>query len=572
MTVHNWGFTPGSADWTARLWAPEAQSVKLVCQQGLIDMQREPDGYWVLDTKAEAGMVYGFSVDGLEVPDPASRLQAGDVHGRSVAVDHGAFAWQCDWRGRDWAEAVIYEMHVGTFTPEGTFSSARVKLEMLAELGFTAIEIMPVGQFPGDRGWGYDGVLPFAPHPAYGTPDDLKRLVDHAHSLGLMVMLDVVMNHFGPDGAYLHATAPEFFDKDRHTPWGAAIDFSRQPVRDFWIECALMWIVDYRFDGLRLDAVHQITGPKAETFFAELAERTRAADPGRQIHLVVEDESNDPELREAFGYDATWNDDFHHAVHTALTGEDHSYYKSFAHDPIGDLALALERGHIEEGQPRPGRDTPRGKASGHLPTTGFVNSTQTHDQVGNRANGDRLLSLADPAGVAVAYALNLVAPYIPMVFMGEERGETAPFLFFADYEGQLAESVRTGRAQEFAEIASMGADVPDPLSPETFARSRIDWSDTDHARFWQNLTRDALDFRANHLVPMLKAGAEADGQVTVAGERALAASWTFGAGVLRIALNFGTVGAFCTPLGEPGFRLGDIERDAYALHARIDRS
>lgn len=563
MTRH-WGGRWSGNDWTAQIWAPDAQDVGLVLAGRHHRMTRQPDGFWTVSAPAREGDEYLFRIDGQDIPDPASRLQAGDVHAPSVVTRPAGTAGRPSWHGRDWAEAVIYELHLGTFTPEGTLAAATDRLAGLAELGITAIELMPVGQWQGNRGWGYDGVLPFALHPAYGSPDDLHRFVDRAHSLGMMVMLDLVMNHFGPEGAYLHHAAPRFFDESRHTPWGAAIDFSQPAVREFWTQCAEYWVGEYRLDGLRLDAVHQITGPGADDFMRQFARRVRAVDPSRVIHLVVEDERNEPFLREN-GYDASWNDDFHHAVHCRLTGESDSYYASFSQDPVGDLALALERGHIEEGQPRPGKEEPRGAPCGHLPATGFVNSTQTHDQVGNRALGERLLSLADPDGVRVAYALLLVTPYVPMIFMGEERGATTPFLFFADFSGDLAEAVRKGRAAEFAGIASLGSKVPDPLSPDTFQRSRLDWTDSPAARDWLDLTRRALSFRAGHVVPLLKSGRSAPAEVSRIGPDALTASWHFHAGTLDLGLSLGQAEPDLKPPRDAAFSVGRAGHDPFAL-------
>ncbi|RDW12262.1 malto-oligosyltrehalose trehalohydrolase [Paracoccus thiocyanatus] len=555
--------------WQARLWAPGADRVQLVLNGREQNMARDGDGYWSATAHPGIGDTYLFRVDGRLVPDPASRCQVRGVHGASVVTAAADFPWQVPWRGRDWAEAAIYELHVGSFTPSGTLAEAETRLAGLAALGFTAIELMPLGQWPGRRGWGYDGVLPFALHPAYGAPDDLRRFVDRAHGLGLMVLLDLVMNHFGPDGASLHLTSPEFFDPGRQTPWGAAIDFSQPAVRAYWTECAEYWLAEFRLDGLRLDAVHQIAGPGARQFLADLALRARGAGAGRAIHLITEDERNLPDLRQS-GYDASWNDDFHHAIHTLLTGEDQGYYASFARDPMGDLALALARGHVEQGQPRPGRDRPRGAPCEHLPPTAFVNAIQTHDQVGNRAQGERLLALADPAGVRMAYALLLVAPYIPMVFMGEERGAQSPFLFFADYRGDLAQAVRQGRAAEFADDPSFGGAVPDPLDPATLERSRIDWQDQDRARPWLDLTRRALDFRRESVVGLLKSG-RMGAEVQRHGRRGLDARWRFGAGTLRIVLSAGAVEDL-PAIAAPQFRLGRPGMDPFALCASVEPS
>ncbi|WP_103172675.1 malto-oligosyltrehalose trehalohydrolase [Paracoccus sp. SY] len=558
-----WGGRWTDAGWSVGIWAPKANEVGLILNERAHAMERAADGFWSAIVPARPGDSYLLRVDGQDIPDPASRLQSGDVHAPSVVVGPSGHDWQTPWSGRDWAEAVIYELHLGTFTPQGTLDAASDKLAELAELGITAVELMPVGQWQGDRGWGYDGVLPYALHPAYGTPDDLRRFVDRAHSLGIMVILDLVMNHFGPEGAYLHHAAPPFFDESRHTPWGAAIDFSQDAVREYWIQCAEYWIGEYRLDGLRLDAVHQISGPGADDFMTTFARRVRAVDESRAIHLIVEDERNERFLREN-GYDASWNDDFHHAVHCALTGESDSYYASFSHDPIGDLCLALQRGHIEEGQPRPGRGEPRGEPCGDLPPTGFVNSTQTHDQVGNRALGKRLLSLADPQGVRTAFALLLTAPYIPMIFMGEERGATTPFLFFADFTGDLAEAVRKGRAAEFAGIASLGSKVPDPLAMDTFARSKLDWNDP-QGRDWLDLTARALAFRRDHVVPLLKSGRSQPAQVTRHGTASLSANWHFHAGILDLRLSMGQTQPDLQPHEDAAFSLGRIGTDPFAL-------
>lgn len=564
MMSQAWGGSWSDAGWTVGIWAPRAGDVALILNGRAHPMTRQEDGFWSVTAPAQAGDTYLLRVDGQDIPDPASRLQSGDVHAPSVVLGPAEDQWQAPWAGRDWAEAVIYELHLGTFTPQGTLAAAADKLAGLADLGVTAIELMPVGQWQGDRGWGYDGVLPYALHPAYGSPGDLRRFVDRAHSLGLMVILDLVMNHFGPDGAYLHDAAPPFFDESRHTPWGAAIDFSQAAVREYWIQCAEYWIGAYRLDGLRLDAVHQISGPGADDFMTAFARRARAVDSSRPLHLIVEDERNERFLREN-GYDASWNDDFHHAVHCALTGESDGYYASFAHDPIGDLCLALQRGHIEEGQPRPGRDEPRGEPCGHLPPTGFVNSIQTHDQVGNRALGERLLSLADPQGVKVAFALLLTAPYIPMIFMGEERGATTPFLFFADFTGDLARAVREGRAAEFAGIASLGSKVPDPLDPDTFAQSRLDWRDDADAQSWLDLTQRALAFRRDHVMPLLKSGRSQPAQVTRHGVASLAATWHFGDGVLDLRLSLGQAEPDLKAVEGAAFSLGRIGTDPFAL-------
>jgi len=522
--------------WSVALWAPGATGVTVETRDGETALSRHDDGVHRGTIEAPVGAAYRFSVDGQTCPDPAARAQEGDVHGWSLLrvparVPH--------WPGRPWHEAVILEIHVGLFTEDGTLDAAALRLPALAEAGITAVELMPLAQFAGDRGWGYDGVLPYAVHPAYGGPDALARFVTAAHEAGLMVLLDVVYNHFGPDGAYLHAITPEFFDEGRHTPWGAAIDFTRPQVRRFFIENALMWIEDFGLDGLRLDAVHQLHDPSDPPFVEELCARIRARDLNRPVHIVTEDERNLPDLRQAGLATAEWNDDYHHAVHCLLTGERAGYYASFAHDPMADLVTALARGHVEEGQPRPGRDSLRGAPSGHLPPTAFVNSNQTHDQIGNRAQGERLITLAGPEAMRVAHALLLCAPAIPMLFMGEEIGARAPFLFFADLKGDLARAVREGRAAEFAAFESFAGAVPDPLAPETFAASRPYATPPPDAEAWTALTAEALRFRHDAVMPLLASGRAAPAEVTRTGARALHGIWPFEAGTLEIRANLG---------------------------------
>ncbi len=491
--AHPCGFGAEMADGIRfRLWAPDCERIGLVDveRDRVLPMRAEGQGWFACDGAGfAAGDRYLFELpDGLRVPDPAARAQAEDVHGASLLVDPLAHRWQhADWRGRPWAEAVLCELHVGCATPEGSFEGLRRRLSHYARTGITALELMPLADFPGRRGWGYDGVLPFAPDRSYGRPEDLKRLVDDAHGLGLMVFLDVVYNHFGPDGNYLHAYAEGFFDADRHTPWGPGIDFARPQVREFFIQNALYWLQEYRFDGLRLDAVNQIRDDSAEHFLVELARRVRAATAGREVHLVLENDDNAARLleRDAAGrpvlYTAQWNDDYHHAAHCLLTGEADGYYADYAAQPAGGLARALASGFIFQGEGSPYRDgTARGEASGGLPPLAFVNFLQNHDQVGNRALGERLTGLATASRVAAALQLLLLAPQVPLLFMGEEWGEVQPFLFFCDFHGDLGEAVRNGRRREFARFAQFRSPearsrIPDPNRPETFQASRIDW-------------------------------------------------------------------------------------------------
>jgi len=480
------------------LWAPDVASVSLEVVIGeaadALDvvathpMTAIGDGWWRAEVAdAGPGTLYRYRLpDGLAVPDPASRFQPFDVHGPSRVEDSNAYVWRHgDWRGRPWHETVLYELHPGTFTPEGTFAGIEARLDHLVDLGITAIELMPVADFPGRWNWGYDGVLQFAPDASYGTPDDLKRLIDAAHGRGLMVFLDVVYNHFGPEGNYLHCYAKSFFDPELHTPWGAAIDFSRQPVRDFYVHNAIYWLEAFRFDGLRFDAVHAIEDSSPEHILDELARRVRAhfEGSGRHVHLVLENDDNAARFLGGAGvrYDAQWNDDYHHIIHCLLTGEAHGYYEDYADDPMDRLARCLTEGFDYQGTPSMHRDGAlRGSPSGALPVTAFVDFIQNHDQIGNRAFGDRLTALAPDAAVAAALVLLLLSPRPPMLFMGEEWSSQRPFLFHVDFGEDLHEPVREGRRGEFARFPGFSdpdarARIPDPFSEETFTASRLDW-------------------------------------------------------------------------------------------------
>ncbi|MBT2372945.1 malto-oligosyltrehalose trehalohydrolase [Pseudomonas fluorescens] len=515
------------------LWAPDALYVSVEFEEGKsVAMLPQADGWFVVQLRCPAGARYRYNIDGeREVPDPASRAQATDVHGFSVVVDPSAYHWQHSaWRGRPWHEAVIYELHVGAL---GGYAEVERQLPRLAELGITAIELMPLAQFPGERNWGYDGVLPYAPHTSYGAPEQLKQLIDRAHHHGLAVMLDVVYNHFGPDGNYLGQYAKDFFREDTHTPWGAGIDFRRRPVRDFFIDNALMWLVDYRFDGLRLDAVHAINDPE---FLQGLAQRVRQqVDPGRHIWLVLENEFNQASLLE-HGFDAQWNDDGHNALHVLLTGETDAYYADFAQDPTGKLARCLSEGFVYQGHTtRHGSE--RGEPSGHLSPSAFVLFLQNHDQIGNRALGERLHQLCSPEALNAATTLLLLSPMIPLMFMGDELNAEEPFLFFTDHHGELAEAVREGRRNEFAEFAAFTdperrEHIPDPNALTTFRQSMPSLAEYANTSFYRQL----LSLRHQHIVPHLP-GSEALG-ARVLGEGAVSARWRLGNGsLLQIDLN-----------------------------------
>jgi len=522
------------------LWAPRECVVAVeVNGHQAVPMRSDALGLRSAVSPATAGARYCFRVGGrLCVTDPASRAQDGDVGDASLIVDPDAYHWQCsDWRGRPWEETVLYELHVGLF---GGFEGVTAHLERIARLGFTAVELMPVADFPGRRNWGYDGVLPFAPDRAYGTPDQLKHLIDRAHALGLMVFLDVVYNHFGPDGNWLSEYAPQFFRSDRKTPWGNAIDFREPVVRRFFIENALYWVHEFRFDGLRLDAVHAIGD---QEFLLELAREVHAGVPaGRHVHLVIENDDNDARLLRK-GFDAQWNDDFHHALHVLLTGETTGYYEDYAAAPASALARALSEGFVYQGEASQHRGAARGTSSSDLPPTSFVSFLQNHDQIGNRAFGERLTVLADPQALRAAVALQLLCPQIPLVFMGEEAGAREPFLYFTDHKPDLAEAVRRGRREEFSKFPEFADPIrreriPDPNAPETFERSRPDFGSA-HAAEWNDFYSTLIRHRRENVIPRLK-GAFAEG-AEVLGDGAVIARWRMGGGGrLTLAINLGT--------------------------------
>lgn len=513
-----------------RLWAPAVDEVKLCLDGGAVPMERQDGGWFEVLHECPAGTRYQFEPAGVgRVPDPASRLQLDDVDGPSVVINHGSYEWVNDgWRGRPWNEVVLYELHVGLL---GGFDGVRQRLPGLARLGVTAVELMPIADFPGPRNWGYDGVLPYAPDRSYGSPEALKALIDEAHGLGLMVFLDVVYNHFGPIGNFLHAYAPQFFREDVRTPWGAAIDFRRPAVRSFFAENAFYWLDEYRFDGLRFDAVHAIVDK--EEWLGELAVQLRGAfPPDRHIHLVLENDDNTASLLR-HGYDAQWNDDVHHVVHHLLTGETRGYYAAYAGRPTDKLARALAQGFVYQGEPSPAHDgRPRGEPSSMLFPTSFIFFLQNHDQVGNRALGERLrvLCRTRPDALEAAVALQLLSPFIPLMFMGEELGAETPFLYFTSFsDPEFAALVRQGRRAEFSGFhEGEDLEVPDPNDGNTWRRSRLPPGDTPEARRWLAFYEELLSLRRRHLVPWLR-NTTCD-SVVVLGEGSLVASWTLGNG------------------------------------------
>jgi maltooligosyltrehalose trehalohydrolase len=524
-----------------RLWAPAARRVDLLLQKPHA-MRRGEDGWFAVDIAGvKAGSLYKFRVnDEIDVPDPASAFQPDDISGPSELIDHAAYPWRASgWRGRPWQETVVIEAHVGTFTPQGSYRAMIDKLDHLVATGITALELMPLADFAGKRNWGYDGVLWYAPDSVYGRPDDLKALIDAAHQRGLMVFLDVVYNHFGPEGNYLGRYAPGFFTAVQ-TPWGSAIDYRVPQVRAFAIENALYWLGEYRFDGLRLDAVHAIPEQGETPMLHELSRAVGrlAVETGRHIHLVLENDDNaasllDPEQDPPQGdYRAQWNDDYHHAWHVLLTGETHGYYSDYRRSPLRDIARALGSGFVYQGQASGHRGGQlRGEPSGELAPTAFINFLQNHDQIGNRALGDRLENHVSASAIEAALAITLLAPDVPMLFMGEEWGSKARFPFFCDFEGDLAEAVRKGRHKEFAgAYAKYGDEVPDPLDPTTFQSAMLDWGSRTQGAGRQRLAlvRELLAIRQREIVPRL-AGA-AFGGADADDNGLLTASWRMGDG------------------------------------------
>ena len=542
-----------------RLWAPTATDVALVLDGEERPLPEIGEGWRELVVpEARAGQRYAFRIDGgLVVPDPASRFQPEDAHKPSLIVDPRSYTWQDRaWRGRPWEETVIYELHVGTATPEGTYAGLMARLEDLRDLGVTAVELMPLADFPGRRNWGYDGVLPYAPDSAYGSPDDLKRLIDRAHALGLMLFIDVVYNHFGPSGNYLHAYAKTFFTERHHTPWGAGLNFdgpNGRPVRDFFIHNALYWLEEFHVDGLRFDAVHAILDDSEPHVLTELAERVRAAVTDREVHLVLENDANQARYleRDEAGrprlYTAQWSDDVHHCWHALLTGETDNYYVDYGEDTVRLLGRSLAEGFAYQGEASPHRQgEARGEPSAHLPPQAFVAFLQNHDQIGNRAFGERISALAPPERLALARAALLLAPQPPLLFMGEEWASSAPFLFFCQFDEQeLSNAVREGRRREFAGFRAFSdpevmTRIPDPTDRDSFVRSRIDWAEAGGGAHAEVLaeTRRLLRLRRDEVVPLLSTPFLGAAHALPEPE-ALEVAWRFAGGTLHLLANFG---------------------------------
>lgn len=545
--LESWGpqwLPDGMVDF--RIWAPDAPSMKVVTGFADLPMTRQEDGWHhVAISGLKPGDSYSFRLpDGRTVPDPASRAQAGDVHGPSLLIDHDSYEWKNnDFRGLPWEETVILEMHVGTFTPEGTFRAAIEKLPQLRDVGITAIEIMPVAQFRGERGWGYDGVLHYAPHSAYGTPDDFKALVDAAHGLGLMVFLDVVYNHFGPEGNYLGAYASPFFRQDDPTPWGASIDFSNPAVRKYFADNAMMWIGDYRIDGIRFDATEQIRDEESEEHFLEELTRglrTRFAD--RHLHLIAEDQRGRRSLlrrdehNQPVVFTGTWSDSLHHCLHVLVTGESKGHYKRFEDGLWDNLRTSVAEGFLFPDDPA--------HADWPVPPNVYVNYIQNHDQIGNRAFGNRLNTLISADMMEVLTAMMMLIPHTPMLFQGEDFNDDSPFCFFADFEGELGQAMRDGRLGEAENFGGMPegktlADLPDPMDPVTFHASKIEWSKADSEEGHKaRLRLKALtDIRREHIAPLMRRGPTVPGTILPAPDGLLAIDWAFPDGTLSLRVN-----------------------------------
>lgn len=566
-----------------RLWAPTAATVALYVEAaGRTQHQAmtgDEEGWFTATLDVSGPCLYHFLIDNrLKVPDPASRYQPRDVHGPGLYVPVPPAGGKAagpggEWRGRLWPETVIYELHVGAFTPEGTLAAAAGRLDYLAELGITAVELMPLADFPGQRNWGYDGALPFAVDSSYGTPGDLRRFVEAAHARGLMVFLDVVYNHFGPEGNYLAGYAAPFFTDRFKTPWGSAIAYQGPQagnVRRFFIENSLYWLEEYGLDGLRFDAVHAIFDDSSPHILEELARQVQEG-PGRRrhIHLMLENDDNTAGyLRWRGGsgadcYAAQWNDDIHHCLHVLLTGEAEGYYRDYREAAVDLLGRCLAEGYAWQGEAsayRGGR--PRGEPSRDLMPHRFISFLQNHDQIGNRALGERIVSLASPGALRAATAVLLLGPSIPMLFMGQEWATSRPFFFFCDFGSELAALVTKGRREEFAGFSHFHDErqrerIPDPNDPETFLRSKLSWQEkeADGHRSWLDLHRRLLALRQARIVPLLERIVPGGATWQRLGSHALRVQWPLagpGGGSLLLLLNLGDqkIAGIPAPAGE----------------------
>jgi len=540
------------------VWAPTARSIDVLLEGSppfFYPLEKATDGtFHGLVPQARVGSLYRYRIDGQDAyPDPASRYQPQGVHGPSQVVDPKSFVWtDKEWRGiPSLRESILYELHVGTFTPEGTFAALIKRLPYLADLGVTTLELMPVADFPGRFNWGYDGVCLFAPAHTYGTPDDLRRLVNAAHRAGLAVMLDVVYNHLGPDGNYLSRYSPFYFTSRHQTPWGAAVNLDGEysaEVRNYFIENALHWIQEYHFDGLRLDATHALQDASPRHFLAELTDRVHSTVTDRPVLLIAEDCRNlahmiKPEKEGGWGLDGVWSDDFHHQVRRSLAGDHESYYRDFS-GSLQDLVTTIQKGWYFCGQVSEHFGGPRGTNPGEIPLSRFVFFIQNHDQVGNRAFGERLHHHIDAASYRAAAALLLSVPETPLLFMGQEWAASTPFQYFTDHAGDLGFLVTKGRREEFKEFSvysdpAVRQRIPDPQNPSTFERSHLNWSDLDstvHSSMHQ-LFHALTAWRRKELSPLLME--RKDFKIEVLGRGALALEYRQeGAACYRIFIQW----------------------------------
>lgn len=546
-----------------RLWAPGADQVELRLQDKSIEynlaMKQETDGWFNITTSFPAkAFRYQYRIDGEHtVPDPASRYQPEDVNGPSQVIDPNEWQWSDrDWKGLPWEQAVFYQVHVGTFSEEGTFAGLKKRLDYLVDLGVTAIQLMPIADFSGRYNWGYDGVLPFAPDSSYGSPDDLKDLIDSAHAKGLMVFNDVVYNHFGPEGNYLHLYAPAFFTPDYKTPWGAAIDFDPERnhwVRQFFIHNALYWLEEYHFDGLRLDAVHAIFDDTVPHFLEQLAEVVRQrTSPERHVYLVLENDNNSShylehdQAKRYRSFDAQWNDDIHHALHVLLTGESTGYYQDYIHRPIQSLGRCLTEGFAYQGEPSPYRNGKRrGDYCANLQLRSFISFLQNHDQIGNRALGERISCLCSAQALRAATAIVLLTPPPPLLFMGQEWACSRPFNFFVDFPEPLGEQVAEGRLQTFSKFtvftdSEIQQKIPRPNRLETYQAAKLPWQEINLSahRHWLEFHRELLRIRSHFISHRVSGMTGLQTQYRTWEERALTVNWCLSDGsILMLIAN-----------------------------------
>jgi len=527
---------PGGAELAStgvhfRVWAPDRKEVTVVATSGgrkiAVGLKPETGGYWSATAAGlRAGDRYGFRLDSdsRTYPDPFSRFQPDGPHGPSEVVDPAAFAWtDGGWKGIALPGQVLYELHVGTFSPAGTWKGAAEHLDKLADLGVTCIEVMPVAEFPGEFGWGYDGVSLFAPSHLYGTPDDFRRFVDRAHGLGLGVILDVVYNHLGPDGNYLPAFSSHYFSDRHKTDWGEAINYDgpqSEAVREFFVSNATYWIREFHLDGLRLDATQNIYDSSPLHVVAELSRDARRAAGGKSLLLIAENEEQRslllrPIEEEGHGLDAVWNDDFHHTAIVALTGQSEAYYSDYRGTPQ-ELISAIKRGYLYQGQTSAWQKKRRGTSALKTPPRRFISFLENHDQVANSARGSRRHQLGHPGQYRALTALLLLAPTTPLLFQGQEFAAQAPFLYFADHHSELAPLVAEGRRKFLSQFPSLTSPetqqgIPDPADRETFERCRLDWSERERNAEMVSLHRDLLTLRRED--PVLSGGASVDGAV-----------------------------------------------------------